>query len=239
VKVPLLDDDGLLARMHRTMRYNSRLAPRRGVTVVRAAGAGADRTDFYRLLRETAERNAFCPPPRAACDEVLEVFGDDAALLFALADGVLLAGELVVRCGDEALCLFAASSTRHRVQGATAYLKFEAMRWARHRGCRWYDLDGLQHETRPGPDPGRGRVPRSHSLDHRGLDWFKHGFGGHVVRYPAPLERRYRPAQAALLDAGRCLPQRIPRLLDVLPDTLVLPLLRQRRPGCGERVGMG
>jgi lipid II:glycine glycyltransferase (peptidoglycan interpeptide bridge formation enzyme) len=124
-------------------------------------------------------------------------------VLFALVDGVAVAGELLVLVGDEAIAVHAASSTTRRVPGATALLVFEAMRWARARGCRWYDADGLASAGRPRLSPGSERVPGSSGGDLRGLDWFKLGFGGEIVSYPAPLERRYHPLALWLLRRSR------------------------------------
>ena len=209
VKVPLLDDRALLARMHHKTRYYVRLAQRRGVVIEQAAGDEAALATFYRLVQDTARRNHFAIGPRATYDTVLRSFGGDAVVLFALVDGVAVAGELLVHAGEDAIALHAASSTTRRVPGATALLVFEAMRWARGQGCRWYDADGIAGEGRPCLAPGSERVPGSSGGDLRGLDWFKLGFGGEIVSYPAPLERRYhllalwllrrsRPARAAV-----------------------------------------
>lgn len=116
----------------------------------------------------------------------MRIFGDDAMLFLAYADGKVTAGLIAARCGSEGRSMYAGTSSDHRVRGDAALLRFEAMRWTRDEGGSRYDLGGIA----PAPnDPGSG----SH-LD--GVNNFKIGFGGEIVAYPQTLERRYRPALA-------------------------------------------
>jgi lipid II:glycine glycyltransferase (peptidoglycan interpeptide bridge formation enzyme) len=178
IKVPLGDDDEMLARMRKQTRRTVRRGERRGVVAERAPlGDDAAFSTFHALLGETGERHGFPLRPRAYYEEVLRLFGDDAVLLLAMVDGEAVAGELGVRFGDEAHSLFAGSSTLRRVNGATAYLEFELLRWARDQGCRTLDLWGTDWVGMPD----------------EGTAWYKLGFGGEIVSYPPTLERRYRP----------------------------------------------
>jgi len=193
VKVPLLDDEALLAQMHQKTRYSVRLAKRRGVGVVRAAGTTDDAKTFYQLLQETAERNKFGIHAQAYYRDFLHLFGDDRILLFAEVDGVLGAGLIAARFGNEAIYMYGASSTHHRGRGAAFLLQFEAMRWARALGCEWYDLWGIPKRDPETMTSNGDLVPATHGDDWRGLYKFKVGFGGEIVTYPPTLERRYRP----------------------------------------------
>ncbi len=193
VKVPLLEDEALLAQMHQKTRYSVRLAQRRGVEVVRAAGTAEDARAFYRLLQETSERNRFGIHEEAYYADFLHIFGDDRILLFAEVDGVLGAGLIAARFGTEAIYMYGASSTHHRGHGAAFLLQFEAMRWARSSGCERYDLWGIPAQD-PDTTAERGdRVAGTQGDDWRGLYKFKIGFGGEIVTYPPTLERRYHP----------------------------------------------
>lgn len=195
VKVPLVDDDGLLGQMHQKTRYNVRLAQRRGVVVERLRAEPATIDTFYRLLRETADRNAFAIHSRAYYRDFLHVFGDDAVLLAArLADGVIAAALIAARFGREAIYMYGASSTRYRAHGAAFLLQFEAMRWARALGCDTYDLWGIpEHDPVSVRSDDRHAIAGSSGSDWRGLHRFKTGFGGEIVAYPAVLERRHVP----------------------------------------------
>jgi peptidoglycan pentaglycine glycine transferase (the first glycine) len=199
VKVPLLDDESLLKQMHQKTRYNVRLAQRRGVTVRRSEHDSAGVDAFYALMQDTAQRNDFGVHERRYYDEFLRTFGDDAALLFAEIDGKPVAGVIAVTFGNEAIYMYGASSTKDRAHGAGFYIQYEAMRWAREKGCTVYDLWGI-----PAVDPssthvdGGDRIAGTSGSDWRGLYEFKTRFGGQIVSYPEPLERIYVPGLANL-----------------------------------------
>ena len=198
VKVPLLEDDALLDQMHQKTRYNVRLAQRRGVVAARSYPDEAALETFYRLLDDTATRNEFGIHAPAYYADFLHLFGDDAILLFALIEGEPVAGAVAARCGAEAIYMYGASSTTQRAHGSGFLLQFEAMRWARERGCARYDLWGI-----PMRDPVKteveagNRVAGTRGDDWRGLYEFKVRFGGEIVTYPPALERRYRPLLVA------------------------------------------
>lgn len=195
VKVPLANDDVILKQMHQKTRYNVRLAQRRGVVIERHRAESAAVDDFYRLMQDTAERNEFGIHSRAYYEDFLNLFGDDAVLLFAkVDDGAFAAVLIAARFGKEAIYMYGASSTRHRAHGAAFLLQFEAMRWARESGCETYDLWGI-----PEQDPESVRSENQSSIvgtrgsDWRGLYRFKTGFGGDIVSYPTILERHHVP----------------------------------------------
>ena len=194
VKVPLLDDDALLAQMHPKMRYNVRLAQRRGVVARRAAPDARALATFHGLMADTAARNAYGIHAPEYYGDFLRLFGADAVLLFAVIDGLPVATVIAARFGEEAQYMYGASSTRHRAHGAGFFLQYEAMRWARERGCRRYDLWGIPAKDPPSTeDAGGERLAGTRGDDWRGLYEFKVRFGGEIISYPPSLERRYRP----------------------------------------------
>jgi len=187
VKVPLLDDQALLSQMHSGMRRDVRLGQRRGVRVTEHASSdAAAMAAFHDLLQDTARRNGFEIDGRPYYEDFMSVLGEDAALLLAHLGETPVAGAIVTRALREAAYLFGASSSEHRVQGATAFLQFEAMRWARARGCTRYDLWGISADD-PAPF---GQPQRSRGGDLQGVSRFKVGFGGDIVTYPPAWERR-------------------------------------------------
>lgn len=187
VKVDLVDDATLLAQMRKDTRYNITYAQRKGVGIERVAANATNLDLFYRLLGETAERNGFGIHARAYYEDFLACFGDQAVLLFSHAQGVITAGLIIARFGDEARSMYAGSAGAHRGRGDSALLRFAAMQWARELGCARYDLGGIAPAARSG---GPGADPDS-ALE--GVDKFKTGFGGTVVTYPQSVGRRYRP----------------------------------------------
>ena len=195
VKVPLTDDDSILSQMHQKTRYNIRLAQRRGVVIERHLG-GADAVDaFYRLMQDTAERNEFGIHSLAYYQDFLNLFGDEAVLMFAKVENGAIASALIAaRFGREAIYMYGASSTRHRAHGAAFLLQFEAMRWARESGCKTYDLWGIpEHDPESVRSEDESSIAGTRGSDWRGLHRFKTGFGGEVVSYPTVLERHHLP----------------------------------------------
>ena len=194
VKVPLLDDEALVAQMHAKTRYNLRLAQRRGVVVERAVPDAASLTAFYTLLADTSDRNEFGIHARAYYDDFVELFRGSSALIFARVDGAVAAGAIAACFGDEGVYMYGASSTEHRAHAAGFLLQYEAMRWAREQSCTRYDLWGIPAEDPSTVGSNEGdRVASSRGDDRRGLYEFKVRFGGEIVSYPPTLERRYRP----------------------------------------------
>jgi peptidoglycan pentaglycine glycine transferase (the first glycine) len=200
VKVPLLDDEALLKQMHQKTRYNIRLAGRRGVTIDAVEPTPANVAGFYGLLRETSARNDFQIHPECYYHGVLDTFGDDAALLRAVtAEGEVAAGVIVARFGHEAIYLYGASSTEHRSNGAGLAIQFEAMKWARERGAKTYDLWGIpRHDPDSTTTEDQSHIAGTSGKDWRGLYRFKTGFGGDIVGYPDAMERRYVPVLPSL-----------------------------------------
>ncbi len=183
-------DDDLLARMKPKTRYNVRLATRRGVTA--RVGKASDLPAFYRLLQETSERDEFGIHGVEYYRDALETLGDAAALIMAEIGGEPAAGVIVARFADEAIYLYGASATAHQRHMPAYLAQFEAMRWARARGCRLYDLWGIPWEDEPGSEAEgeeSGQVNVRRGL--WGVYRFKQGFGGEIVEYPGVFERPY------------------------------------------------
>ncbi len=193
VKVDLVDNAPLLAQMRKDTRYNITYAQRKGVRIEHVVANTTNLDVFYRLLGETAERNGFGIHSRAYYEDFLACFGERAVLLFSHAQDVVTAGLIAARFGSEARSMYAGSAGAHRGRGDSALLRFVAMQWARELGCARYDLGGIAPAPRPGaPGPHPGSALE-------GVDTFKTGFGGSIVSYPQPVERRYRPQIAWLI----------------------------------------
>jgi lipid II:glycine glycyltransferase (peptidoglycan interpeptide bridge formation enzyme) len=172
-------EEDILAAMKQKARYNIRLAVRRGVTV--RPGTLDDLPTFYRLSEITGRRDGFGVHSLEYFRAAYELFGPECVLLLAEVEGETLAGVMVFVHGPTAYYLFGASSDAHREKMPAYLLQWEAMRWARGRGCRRYDLWGI-------PDADEATLEANftiHGQESAGL-WgvyrFKRGFGGQVVR---------------------------------------------------------
>jgi len=172
-------EEEILARMKQKTRYNVRLAQKKGVHVRRGDERDADL--YFELMRATAARVGFSIHPAAYYRDFLRLFTHDSgcgALFIAEADGRPLAALIATAVGREAIYLYGASADEGRERMPTYLLQWEAMRWARARGCAHYDLWGV-------PDEDEAALEAGFEARHDGL-WgvyrFKRGFGGALVR---------------------------------------------------------
>ena len=177
------DPETLLAQMKPKWRYNIRLAERKGVTV--RAGGPDDMPAFYHLLQVTGARDAVAIHSEEYYRAAFDLFtAQNAARLFvAEYAGEPLASILVTAFGEEAIYLYGASGNAHRERMPNHALHWQAMQWAKSRGCTRYDMWGIADTAwAEAPDAENAGAQGDTPLPH-GLYQFKQGFGGEVVRY--------------------------------------------------------
>jgi peptidoglycan pentaglycine glycine transferase (the first glycine) len=178
-------EDELLARMKPKTRYNIRLAGRHEVTV----SPSEDIAAFARLMDTTGLRDSFAVHSEAYYRAAYAAFAPHRTveLLLALYRGEPISGLMVFAHGHRAWYLYGASSNLHREMMAPYLLQWEAMHWARARGCGEYDLWGI-------PDAGENELETQFADRQDGL-WgvyrFKRGFGGRVSRSVGAWDRVY------------------------------------------------
>jgi lipid II:glycine glycyltransferase (peptidoglycan interpeptide bridge formation enzyme) len=181
------DEDDVLARMKQKTRYNIRLALKKGVVVY----STSDLEAFHRLMTVTGERDRFGVHSLAYYRQAYELFypHGECELLMAAYEGEPIAGLMVFARGCRAWYFYGASSEAHRERMPAYLLQWEAMRWARSRGCTQYDLWGV-------PDADEATL-EAHFTERTGDLWgvyrFKRGFGGRLVRALGPWDRVYNP----------------------------------------------
>ncbi|HEB64588.1 MAG TPA: peptidoglycan bridge formation glycyltransferase FemA/FemB family protein [Chloroflexi bacterium] len=181
------DEDAILGRMKQKTRYNIRLAMRKGVRV----RPSDDLPAFHALMQTTGERDNFGIHSLEYYRRAYDLFHPLGAceLLLAEYEGQPLAGLMVFAWGKRAWYFYGASNNQERNRMPTYLLQWEAMRWARNRGCTSYDLWGV-------PDEDEAVLEAAFTERREGL-WgvyrFKRGFGGQLKRAAPPLDRVYRP----------------------------------------------
>jgi lipid II:glycine glycyltransferase (peptidoglycan interpeptide bridge formation enzyme) len=181
------DEEAVLGRMKQKTRYNIRLALKKGV----AACPSDDLDAFYRLMQATGQRDGFSVHSLAYYRQAYELFHPqgECALFIAELAGEPLGGLMAFAHGARAWYFYGASADEHRQVMPTYLLQWEAMRWARQRGCTSYDLWGV-------PDASEQDLEAQFSTRSDGL-WgvyrFKRGFGGHLQRALGPWDRVYQP----------------------------------------------
>lgn len=184
-------DDELLARMKPKTRYNIRLALRHGVSV---SDSGVI-ADFARMMDITGSRDDFSVHTESYYRQAYAHFSSsqNVRLLLAKYQDRTVAGLMVFTQGPRAWYLYGASTDEHREVMAPYLLQWEAMQWARSRGCVEYDLWGI-------PDADEAALESQFPSRKDGL-WgvyrFKRGFGGRVWRAIGAWDRVYnRPLYA-------------------------------------------
>ena len=198
------DEDEILMAMKSKTRYNIRLAGRKGVTV--RAAETEDLPAFHKLMRTTGARNEFGIHSPAYYDAAYRLFVSRgwARLLLAEVERQPVAALMVFALGTNAWYFYGASASVHREKMPTYLLQWEAMRWAKSRGCTTYDLWGIPDEDEEALEATF--TERSDGL--WGVYRFKRGFGGQVVRTIGAWDRvfaplRYRLYRWALALRGR------------------------------------
>lgn len=161
-------EEALLAAMHPKTRYNIRLATRKGVSV--REGNLDDLDMLYAMYRETAQRDGFIIRLPAY---YLDAWGSFmraglAQPLIAEVEREPVAALILFCFARTAYYFYGMSRNIHRDKMPNHLLQWEAMRWARQRGCTTYDLWGAP-DTLNESDPMYG-VYR-----------FKLGFGARLV----------------------------------------------------------
>ena len=183
------DEDKILARMKSKTRYYIRLAQRKGVQV-REGGLG-DLETFYALMQVTSERDKFGIHSKLYYQRLLELFlpAGQVGLVFADVEDEPTAALLILALGTKAWYIAGASSNKHRKLMPTYAAQWAAIRWAKARGCKSYDLWGVPDADE---DTLEAQFPdRSDGL--WGVYRFKRGFGGDLVRYTGLWEKPLHP----------------------------------------------
>lgn len=176
------EQDEILARMNRKIRYRIRLAARKGVIV--REGTASDLSAFQCLLEETARRKDFAIHSAEFYRSAYDLFvpSGQARFLLATYGDTVLAGNMIFKLGRKAWDMFAASSSAYRNLSSNFLMKWEAIRWARAQGCIMYDLFGIPDEVGQHPERYIGTPPERYD-GMWGVYYFKRSFGGRVVRY--------------------------------------------------------
>lgn len=182
-------EEEILERMKQKTRYNIRLAGKKEI-VVRLSN---DIEAFHKMTEITGKRDGFGVHKVSYYQKALDLFRPSGAveLLMAYYAERPIAGLVVFAQGNTAWYMFGASTDEERNRMPTYLIQWEAMKWAKNRGCNVYDLWGI-------PDTDEENLEeeflKKHS--HEGL-WgvyrFKRGFGGDVLRSVGAWDRIYYP----------------------------------------------
>jgi peptidoglycan pentaglycine glycine transferase (the first glycine) len=182
-------DDDLLGRMKQKTRYNIRLAEKKGIEIE----SSGDIRKFHEITKITGQRDQFGVHSLSYYQTLFDLFHPlgNVELLFARFEGKTIAGVIVFSHGERAWYMYGASTDEERNRMPTYLLQWEAMKWAKGRGCKQYDLWGI-----PDLDEENLELEFLKKNSHTGL-WgvyrFKRGFGGEILRSVGAWDRIYYP----------------------------------------------
>jgi len=181
------EETEILNRMRQKTRYNINLAQKKGVTVQ----PWKNIESFHQMLTLTGQRDRFGVHSREYYQRVYDLFqpSGKCELLAATFEGKTLAALIIIACGKRAWYVYGASSDEERNRMPTYLLQWEAMRWAKSRGCVSYDLWGV-------PDEDEASL-EANFMDRKSGLWgvyrFKRGFGGTIRRSTQAMDKIYMP----------------------------------------------
>lgn len=173
-------EETLLTNMQQKTRYNIRLAGKKGVRIRR--GTRDDLPAFYRVLKETTERDQFLVRAYSYFEDLYDslVPVGLGELFIAEYEGEIIAGTLAFVMGEKAWYIYGASSNSHRNVMPNYLIQWEMIRWAKSLGCTLYDFRGVP-----------GHLTEDNPL--YGLYRFKKGFNGEYTEFIGEWDLVYRP----------------------------------------------
>jgi len=162
--------DDLLKKMHHKQRYNTRLAERKGVKVMKANKNSFD--VFYSLYKENAQRQAYFFRPRVYLKKLWDIFSPtgNAHILMVEYQKEPLAAWMLLSHEDILYYPYGGSSLKHRNFQASSLLGWEAIKLGKKLKLKTFDMWGAAVDMDNKKDP------------YHGFSVFKSRFGSkHVV----------------------------------------------------------
>jgi lipid II:glycine glycyltransferase (peptidoglycan interpeptide bridge formation enzyme) len=193
------DLETILSEMHHKTRYHIRRAERKGVKV--SVGGSEDLPGFIDLIQHTGRRKRFSTRKREYYELEWKIFSDrdQCVLLMASHENRLIAVHLAVLFGSHAAYFHGGSLDLANNISPNYLLMWEAIQWAKGKGCATFDLWGI-------PDEIEGSVDKDQDsfLERKDGLWgvyrFKSGFSKNVVSYLGAYDYIYHPIPYALFD---------------------------------------
>ncbi|MFA5935627.1 MAG: peptidoglycan bridge formation glycyltransferase FemA/FemB family protein [Patescibacteria group bacterium] len=165
--------EALLAKMHPKTRYNIRVAAKHGVTT-RLATHPDDVKTFLDLMDETAKRDGFVQHDRIYLEATYRFLESKnmARIRIAEQNGMALAANFEILCGNTVTYLYGSSSSASREVMAPYALHWDAISMAKRDGFTNYDFWGANPES---------KAAFAYKPSWEGITRFKRGWGGRQV----------------------------------------------------------
>ena len=164
----------LLQNMHSKMRYNIRLAQKKGIQVNTIPQSHPDFDKyfdiFFNLIQATSKRGEFAIHPKSHYRNLLQHSSDklQASLVIAEYNQDILAANIILDTSEQRIYLHGASSSQNRKLMAPPLLQWESILEAKNLGKKIYDFWGVSTTKK----------------SWQGISRFKTQFGGQTISYP-------------------------------------------------------
>ena len=179
----------LLAAMHPKTRYNIRLAQRKGVKI-KVGHTSKMLDEFLTLFHETAKRQKIFNHPDRYYRVLFEIFKKDnkIEIVTGYFNSQPLASMIILFYQKNAFYPYGGSTSKHREKMASHLVYWEAIRMAKQRGCRYFDMWNclLPNEEKP-----------NHPW--YGFHRFKKGFRGEQVKFSGAYDLVLAPGRYAVV----------------------------------------
>ncbi len=202
----------LLAAFKPQTRRNIKLSTEKHGVEVLSDLPRADLAVFNDLMQVTGERDGFRPRPLSYFQTLwdnLTPAGMAKLFLTRYADETL-SGALCFAIGDKAWYVYGASGNAHRNVMPNYAMQWAMIRWARERGCAWYDFRGVSPRRRQEGESAAAVEKEDHL---QGLNRFKEGFSPRYVEYIGELDLVYNRAAYWAYTTGKPAAQTLARRL--------------------------
>ena len=175
-------EEEILAQMKPKGRYNIKIAQRENVNVKKSQNLD----DFYEIFRKTAKRDGFSIRPKKYFENLLQKLNENCELLVAEFQSKIIATAIVTFYQETASYLYGASSNEYRNVMAPYLMHWQAIRRAKEKGCKYYDLLAVTPAT-------SDQIPDTSNHKYAGITRFKEQFGGRKVHLIGSYDLIYKP----------------------------------------------
>jgi len=187
-------EEELLQEMHSKTRYSIRLAKKKGVETKFEKNI----EKYWSLNKDTNERNKISSHSKHYLEKLLKQ--DNVYQLNTYYNQEIISSTILITYADTLYYLFGASANRYRNVMAPYLNQWEAINFAKEKGCKKYDFWGIAPEIKENEKEvichnnycWNDKEPLS------GVTKFKVGFGGKSKNYPKSKEIILQPSKYKL-----------------------------------------
>ena len=169
-------EEMILIKMKPKGRYNIKVAQKSGLVVEKSdpsTSLGTGNIDeFYKIFVETAQRDGFEIRPKKYFQELLQILKSAglAEMLIIRYNGTPVAAGIFTFYKEMASYMYGASLSEYRNVMAPYLMHWEAIKLAREKGCKFYDLLAVS--------PFGSDIDSNLVVKYAGISRFKEQFGG-------------------------------------------------------------